>query len=344
MNIFKLYSIIRNIESVNHFLLVLAIVWTLHTIGGIAAMIGSFPLCFLDHPDSASVMDSGYGALTTNSIVENALKHTSDELEFDNFNIGLFSGSVIMQCVVALLMALRYIKRRNIIQNNPIKKKSYIKLLLLLAISPVVFTIIPNIPGKCIFQLSRIINTFNNKNTFPNMVKQGSLVEIIFPTNIESVSGYYRCESFKIDISMAVLLPTGKRVHVSWTEAKIIDSGHLPSKEESKKTPEKILLRLQYGIPDDKELVGAMLNLQVTGDIDILNPENNMPTKTNFDVSTRFRIATQEEINLRTSYDNLSIYLTRLYRYSLPTAFFIFAVLVLFTKKPGVFTPGYRSR
>jgi hypothetical protein len=184
-------------------------------------------------------------------------------------------------------------------------------LLLTLSVPVIAITVTVSFLKDRLLHGSGISKALRNENTRPPVVGTGTMVEVEVPTKLQSFFGYHESRSFKVKHVVATL-PTGEQVPLTLNDARLRDGGRKPGMTDIIPLMENVELRLQFNVPDDSKLRGAVIDLAFSGSLGLIPSGSKTPiARGDYEAAARFRIARDQETEFQSSYDALSSKLNR---------------------------------
>ncbi|MFH0783664.1 MAG: hypothetical protein V2B20_17155 [Pseudomonadota bacterium] len=299
--------------------------------GTLFAFIGSL---LSETPALPPATDSLHGASTPaemNRIVDTLLSAGQSAIGHDSALASKLGIAIIALCALIIGTAVWVVVRRHRFQSPPTPRWRTVLLLLLLVVPVIAISV-----GACfmkgrLLRSSSISQALCNENTRPPAVRKGSMVEVAIPITLQSFFGYHDSHSLKVGRVVATL-PSGEQVPLTLTDARLRDGGRKPGKTDFIPVMENVKLRLQFTVPDDPRLCGALIDLAVSGSLGLIPSGSKQPVgRGNFDTTARFRVARDQEADFQTSYDAVSSKITGFNWFSFPSAGFAFIAITFFS-------------
>jgi hypothetical protein len=304
--------------------------------GSLFAFIGSL---LSEKPVLPPAADTLHGASTPaemNRLVDTLLSTGKTAIEHDTALVSKMGIAVIALCTLIVISTVWLVLRRRQTHRAPAPMWRTVLLILMLAVPPVVITVGACIKEDSLFQSFGISQALRNENTRPPVVRKGTTVEVLIPITLQSRFGYHLCNSFEVKRVMATL-PSGAQVPLTLADAHLNDGGRKPDKTDFIPVMENVTLRLQFTVPDDPKLCGAVIDLAVSGSLNLIPSGSKEPTGSgHFYTTARFRVARDQEADFQTAYDALSSKLARYNWFSFPSAGF--AILWISVFSPWICT------
>ncbi|MCD4779836.1 MAG: hypothetical protein K8S27_04720 [Candidatus Omnitrophica bacterium] len=299
--------------------------------GSLFAFIGSL---ISDKPVLPPAADTLHGASTPaemNRVVDTLLSVGNLAIEHDSALVLKLGFTIIALCVLTVIATVWIVTHRRQLQRALVPTWHTVLLILMLAVPPIIITVGACFMKGSLFQSSEISHALQNENTRPPVVRKGAMVTVLIPTTLQSFFAYHKCDSFKIEHAMAAL-PSGERIPVTLADARFNDGGRKPGSTDFIPLMENVKLRLQFTLPDDPELYGAVIDLGVSGSLNLIPSSSKEPTdRENFDMTARFRVARDQEADFQEDYDALTSRVTRYNWFSFPSAGFAILGIIFFS-------------
>jgi hypothetical protein len=293
--------------------------------GSLFAFIGSL---LSDKPVLPPAADTLHGASTPgemNRVVDTLLSAGKSALDHDSALVSNLGISIVALCTLIVISTVWIVVRRRQPQRAPAPPWRSVLLILMLAVPPIVITVGACLMEDRLLRSSAISQALCNENTRPAVVRKGTEAKVLMPTTLQSRFGYHKCSSFKMKRVIATL-PSGEQVPVALANARFDDGGRMPDKTDFIPSVRNVELRLQFTVPDDPKLCGALIDLGVGGSLSLIPSHSKVPTdRGDFDTMARFRVARNQEADFQATYDVLSARVTRYNWWSFPSA--VFAIL-----------------
>jgi len=291
--------------------------------GSLFAFIGSL---LSDKPVMPPSADTLHGASTPaemNRLVDTLLLAGKTAIEHDSALVSKMGIAIIAMCTLIVISTVWLVLRRRQPHCAPAPMWRTVLLILILAVPPIVITVGTCFKEDSLFQSSVISQTLRNENTRPPVVRKGKTVVVLIPITLQSRFGYHLCNTFQVERVMATL-PSGDQVPITLAHARLNDGGRKPDKTDIIPLMENVNLRLQFTVPDDPKLCGAVIDLAVSGSLNLIPSGSKEPIVSgNFDTTARFRVARDQEADFQTAYDALSSKLARYNWFSFCSAGFV---------------------
>lgn len=229
-------------------------------------------------------------------------------------------------CIIIPVLIKIYLRRKE--RRTTILAKSII---LILALLPVIISIILRFSVENYFQSKSIVKQFVNNNTYPADANIGSRIKLTIPVEAESLGQYFKVKSFSCEA--AASLANNKKEKIILADLQMRDGGRLP---ESTDIPIHDVIKpyLLLTIPGDSKYKGSIVNLKVKGDLLIVPGKTNLELY-NYKIQTAFRILRDSEMEFLNSsneiINNFYFYINILF---LIPVFIFASVLIIRPKYP----------
>lgn len=299
--------------------------------GSLFAFIGSL---LSDKPVLPPAADTLHGASTPaemNRVVDALLSAGKTAIDHDSTLMSKMDIGIILLCMLVVASTVYIIIRRHKPQQTSVPVWRTVLLIALLAVPPVVITVGACFMKDTLLHTSGISLALRNENTRPAVVRKGANVTVVIPTTLQSFFGYHESNSLKVNRAIATY-PSGDQIPVTLIGVHIDDGGRKPGKTDIIPLMENVILRLQFTVPDDAKLGGAVIDLAVTGSLRLIPSGSKTPTaRGDFDTTARFRVARDKEADFQSSHDALSSRVTRYNWFSFLSAAFAILGLTFFS-------------
>ena len=299
--------------------------------GGLFAWIGKLLSSSPQAPPTVDPLHGLSSPAEMNKHIDTLLSAGGAALAHDHSLANTLWIIVVGVCLVSLASAFIYIQR---MRSRPVPSGwRTAGVILLLGLPPVVITSAISIKKDGLFQAGLILQGLENENTRPGVVSRGKEVGVTIPVAMQSFFGYHQSVSFALRSSVA-LLPDGSRVPVKLDNPAMGVGGRKPGSTDVIPLMEDVKPKATFTIPDDPRLDGAIIKVATSGTLNIL-PQSHPDafSSEDYTASTRFRVATEKEVQFASEYSQISDNISNVGWLSWPSLVAVIAGIILGT--PG---------
>ena len=276
-----------------------------------------------EKPELPPAADPLHGIATPaemNRALDELLAAGATAIDHDTALASNLTIGIVALCALVIGCAAWVVLRRRRPMSPPTPVWRTVLLVLALGVPLIATTVTTSFMKDRLLHGSAISSALHNEDTRPPVVGTGTMVEVRIPTTLQSFFGYHESRSFRLKHAVATL-STGEQVPLNVNDARLRDGGRKPDMTDIIPLMENVDLRLQFTVPDDRNLRGAVVDVEVAGSLGLIPSGSKQPNaRGDYDAAARFRVARDQESEFQASYEVLSSRITRNNWFAFPTA------------------------